>query len=98
MVCTLLVQISRLVDVWREIEQALQIYRSAVKQAKSAGDELAAKWEGDAREVFVAEHEKAYEWHQGMIGIILVVIATIKETVTRYEEADRAAKEAIGGR
>lgn len=97
MVCSLLVQISRLIEVWREIEQSLQIYRDAVNQAKSAGDELASKWQGDAREAFVAEHEKAYEWHQSMIGIIVVIIASIKETVSRYQEADRAAKNAITG-
>lgn len=85
-----------LVSAEVKIQQALADYREAVRQAKAAGDELAAEWEGEAREAFVAEQEKAYQWQIKMIDIVKAVILAIKGACQKYREAEENVCGTIG--
>lgn len=89
------VQAAKLIAAENEIMQAVQAYREAVKQAKMAGDALAADWAGDAREVFVQEQEKAYNWHISISDIVSVFASTMQETAKKYEEAEKAVSQVI---
>lgn len=81
-----------LISATVNIQLALDDYRDAVRQAKAAGDELAAEWEGEAREAFVAEQEKAYQWHIEMIDIVVAIIIAINGAKKSYEEVEDKVK------
>lgn len=78
-----------------EILQAVAAYREAVRQAKSAGDALAADWAGDAREMFVAEQENAYRWHISISDIVSTFAETLKDTASKYQNAEQTIKSLI---
>lgn len=84
-----IVEAAKLTAAEVEIIQAVAAYKEAANKAKAAGDALAAKWEGDAREAFVAEQENAYRWHISISDIVSAFAETLKSVASRYEEAER---------
>lgn len=83
------VEAAKLVAAEVEIQQAISAYRSAVEKAQQAGDTLAANWEGDAREAFVEEQAKAYQWHMNIYDVVLAFVKTLLDTALKYEEAEQ---------
>jgi uncharacterized protein YukE len=83
------VEAAKLAAAEAEILQAVAAYKEAVDRAKSAADALAADWEGDAREVFVTEQESAYRWHISISDIVSTFAATLKDTASKYQEAEQ---------
>ena len=84
------VEAAKLAAAEAEILQAIAEYKAAVEKAKAAGEALAADWAGDAREVFVAEQEKAYGWHISISDIVWTFAQTLKATAEKYVNAEQA--------
>lgn len=92
------VEAAKLIAAEAEIQQAIAAYRSAVEKAQQAGDELAANWEGDAREAFVEEQAKAYQWHMSIFDVVTAFVKTLLDTAAKYEEAEQQINEFIKNR
>ena len=90
------VEIAKLAVAEAEIQRALSDYRQTVARVKSAGDALAANWEGEAQKVFVVEHQNAYKWHNSIIEIVMGYVNTLKSTAEKYTNADTMVKSLIG--
>lgn len=88
----LAVEVAKLSIAEAEILQAVAAYRSAVDKAKSAAEALGANWEGDARETFMAEQEKAYNWHMSISDIVSAFAEALKSAATRYERVEQEIK------
>ena len=58
-VATIMRHEAQLRQVSAQINQANEIIRSTKESCKSAAEELAQNWSGDARDAFVAEQVKA---------------------------------------
>ena len=89
------VEAAKLAVAEAEILRAIAAYRAAVNKAKSAGDALAANWDGDAQKVFVSEQEKAYRWHISISDIVRAFADTLKETAKRYADAEQRISNTI---
>ncbi|MCD7844861.1 MAG: WXG100 family type VII secretion target [Oscillospiraceae bacterium] len=92
------VEAAKLVVAEAEILQAVQAYKDAVSKAKSAGDALAADWEGDAQVVFVEEQAKAYQWHMSISDIVTAFAETLKGTASKYENVEQTITNIIKSR
>lgn len=88
----LLVHISELIQAAREINQAVETYNQAVETAQSAAADLASKWEGDARDAFVASQENAYSWHQKIMAVVREMIGVIQKIAQLYQETEERVK------
>lgn len=79
----------------RKIEECLQAYEQANASAKTAADDLAARWEGDARNAFVEEQQKAFEWYAKMTALIRTYAAAMEKAAKTYDTADDEAARII---
>ena len=91
------VEAAKLVIVEAEIQQALAAYRNAVQKAQNAGNALAADWEGEAQKVFVQEQAQAYRWHMSIYDIVFAFAKTLRDTASKYEQAENQITSLIGG-
>lgn len=92
------VEAAKLAIAEAEILKAVQAYREATDKAKAAGDALAANWEGEAQKVFVAEQENAYRWHISIADIVSSFASTLKDTASKYQEAEQTITNIIKSR
>lgn len=88
----LLVQMAELIQAANEINQAVETYNEAVDTAKNAAEDLASKWEGDARDAFVASQENAYSWHQKIIAVVRQMIEVIRKISEIYDQTEKTVK------
>lgn len=84
----LIVNWVELIQAANEINQAVETYNEAVDTAKNAAEDLASKWEGDARDAFVASQENAYSWHQRIIAVVRQMIDVIRRISEDYAETE----------
>ena len=84
----LIVNWVELIQAANEINQAVETYNEAVDAAKNAAEDLASKWEGDARDAFVASQENAYSWHQRIIAVVRQMIDVIRRISEDYAETE----------
>ncbi len=89
------VEAAKLTVAEAEILQAVAAYKAAVDKARAAADALSAQWEGEAREVFVAEQEKAYRWHISISDIVSAFAETLKAVSCKYESAEQEVTNCI---
>lgn len=92
------VEVAKLGIAEAEILQAVEAYRAAAERAKTAADALAADWSGDAQAAFVAEQAKAYGWHISIADIVHAFAETLKDSSSKYAEAEEAICSIIKGR
>ena len=90
------VEIAKLAIAEAEIQEALAAYRAAVEKAQNAGNELAANWDGDAQKAFVEEQSQAYRWHMSIYDIVFAFAKTLKDTASKYEQAESQITSFIG--
>lgn len=79
-----------------ELRIAVAQYEDAVTEAKKAGDHLADQWKGAARDMFVEEQEKAYEWHTYIMQQALQCVEKLKQSVKQYHDVEKHVKQTIG--
>ena len=79
---------AQLRQVSAQIRQANSIITSAKHGAEAAASELAANWEGSARDAFVAEQLKAKSWLEKMIQVIEEMVTTIDKVNSAYSTVD----------
>ena len=96
-VMELLVQAAELIQAAAEMNQAMEVYEEAVENAKTAAADLASKWEGAAKDAFVAHQENAYSWHRSIISIVLQMIDTVRKVVDVYNQMEDAIKNVVKG-
>lgn len=72
----------------QDMNKALEEYREAKEQVKSAAADLASAWEGDAREAFVASQETAYNWYTEISDIAEGIIMSVSNAAQRYAELE----------
>ena len=92
-----LVQAAELIQAANEMNQATEIYESAVDSCKSAAADLASKWEGDAQKAFVAQQENAYSWHKQILSVVRQMIDVIHKAVDLYNQMEDAVKSVVQG-
>lgn len=93
----IVVEISELVQTVNQMNQATEIYESAVNAAQSAADELASNWEGDARDAFVKHQENAYSFYKKMLDVLRQMIDIVNEAIKKYQEMMDAVESIVGG-
>ena len=93
----LLVQAAELIQAANEMNQAMEIYESAVENCQNAAADLASKWEGETKIAFVEHQEIAYQWHKQILEIVREVIAVVRKAVDLYNTMEDAAKSAVQG-
>jgi len=93
---SLIVNTAELIRCAVELQKAVSQYEDAVTEAKRAGDLLASQWKGAAREEFVKEQEKAYQWHTYIVQLALEAISKITEAGKQYIAVEAQVKQNIG--
>lgn len=91
----ILVQASELIAAANDMNQAMEAYQDAVEQCKKAGDELAGKWEGAAKDAFVEHQKYAYSWYMQMIQTVLQMVDVVRKAVDQYNQMEEQAKAII---
>ena len=79
-----------------ELKKAVDQYEEAVDQAKRTADHLASQWKGAARDTFVQEQEKAYEWHTYIVQVALDAVSTIQDGIREYAAVETQVRQNIG--
>ena len=95
MIETILRHEAQLRQVSAQIRQANSIIDSAKKGADAAAEQLAANWEGDARDAFVAEQLKTKAWWEQMIQVINEIAATIDKVNSAYSNVEETVSNII---
>ena len=75
----------------KKLESEALNYENASKAAKEAADQLTSKWEGDAREVFVSEQDRANTWYIQMAQIVRQYAQALDRAAQAYQTADQQA-------
>lgn len=86
---------AQLRQVAAQIREANSIITEAKQGAEAAATELAANWEGDARDAFVEEQLNAKTWIEKMIEIITEMVNTIDRINTSYTDVDQTVADLI---
>ncbi len=97
-VATIMRHEAQLRQVSAQINQANEIIRSTKESCKSAAEELAQNWSGDARDAFVAEQVKATSWLEKMIAIIAELSSTIDKVNQTYSNVEQQVSNLIKGK
>ncbi len=77
------------------LSQANSVIESAKKGCEAAATQLAANWEGSARDAFVAEQIKAKSWLEQMIQIIREISSTIDKINSKYTDVEHTVSSLI---
>ena len=88
-IARLIVDAAEIIAAVNAMNKAMDAYNDAVEQCEKAAEELASKWEGEAKEAFVQHQATAYSWYKQMIQVVLQMIDTIRKAVEQYEEMER---------
>lgn len=88
----LLVQAIELAQAAMKMNEALENYRESTKAAKAAAEDIASKWEGAAKDAFVADQENAYNWYVSIADVVGGVIRLAQECLQRYQDAEERLK------
>lgn len=86
---------AQLRQVAEQIQQANTIIDGAKKGMESAAADLAANWEGAARDAFVEEQLNTKTWLEMMIQIIQEMVSTINKINSSYTDVDQKVKDLI---
>ena len=92
-----LVDMAQLASAANNMQNALETYRGAIGNVKSAADALASKWEGDTKEAFVRNQEEAYKWYSTIHNIVIGIIDLVKKVINMYKEAENKVKSIVQG-
>lgn len=84
----LIVNFVELTAAARDMNKALEDYREATAEAKAAAEDLASKWEGSAKESFVADQENAYRWYCSLAEVVAAIVTEAFNTAKRYQESE----------
>ena len=93
----ILVQASELIQAANEMNKAMETYKEAVESAKQAAADLASKWEGAAKDAFVAHQQNAYNWHSKIIQVVIEMINVIRKAIDLYNETESRIKSLMQG-
>ncbi len=88
----LLVQVAELTAAAANMNQAMESYREATNNVKAAAADLASKWEGAARDAFVADQENAYNWYVSLTDVVFAIIEEARRCIDRYRDAEDRLK------
>ena len=94
----LLVSFPELMSCARELEKAMEIYKAAVEKANLAAEELGSKWEGSARDAFMAEQAKVMKYHTWIEDYALEIIDEIAKSARQYQETEKKVNEIINSK
>ena len=86
---------AQLRQVSAQIRQANDTINSVKQGVEAAANDLASKWEGAARDAFVAEQLHAKTWLEKMIGVIGEMISTIDKVNAAYSTVDKTVSDLI---
>ena len=67
-------------------EKINNYYNEAIEMTRAAAEELAANWEGDAKEAFVADQMEALRWYGGLRDVAAAVVDAIRQNSRRYSD------------
>lgn len=95
-VAEFLVEIAELTAATNQMIQASEIYEAQVNAARATAEELASKWEGDAKNQFVQHQETAYDFYKKMLDVVLQVIEVMKQAIEKYQQLIEAINGVAG--
>ena len=70
------------------MNDALENYRQATGDVKTAAADLASKWEGAAKDAFVYDQERAYNWFISMADVVMMIIMEARRCADLYQKAE----------
>ena len=97
MFAELIVDAAELLQAANQMNQAAEIYEEAVETAKGAANDLASKWEGAAKDAFVAHQENAYSWYKQILNVVREMVQIIRKAVDLYNQMEDAVKSVVQG-
>lgn len=94
---TLLVQVAELSAAAAKMNEALDSYREATTEVKNAAEDIASKWEGAAKDAFVADQNQAYNWYASLTDVVFAIIEEARRCIQRYQDAEDRLKAVMKG-
>lgn len=94
---TLLVQVAELSAAAAKMNEAMETYRQATGDVKAAAADIASKWEGAAKDAFVADQDNAYNWYVSLTDVVFAIIEEAQRCIERYREAEERLKAVMKG-
>lgn len=82
----LFVHFAELEACCRKLQQAIDYYNEAIEMTRAAAEELAANWEGDAKDAFVSDQQEALRWYGGLRDVAAAVVDAIRQNSRRYSD------------
>lgn len=83
---TIFVHFSELMDCCKKLRQAIEYYNEAIGMTRGAAEELASKWEGEAKDAFVADQQNALRWYGALSSLAEAVAEAITQSGKRYSD------------
>lgn len=77
------------------LAQCAADFSNATEATKAAADTLAAHWEGDARNAFVAEQENVIAYFVQMLQLVIEHMERISKASRAYTETDAEGARAL---
>ena len=94
-IATIMRHEAQLRQVSAQIREANSIIRDTKEGCKTAAEELANNWTGEARDAFVAEQLKATTWLEKMIQIIDELGSIIDKVNSTYSTVEQTVSNLI---
>ena len=82
------VQFAEMISVCEALAKAVEYYNSACDRVKNAAERVAAGWEGDAKEAFVASQQEACTWYDTISQVALAASRCVRDAQGIYKEAE----------
>ena len=77
------------------LENAIQAFEGAAREASAAGDALTSNWDGDAKNKFQEEQTKVKAWYADIANAARSGVQILKNIARMYQEADADAASRI---
>ncbi len=94
----ILVHFDELLSCCEEMNVALEEYNRAVGMVKTAADDLASKWEGAAKDAFVANQASAQKWYSGISTVVDAMIRMVRTLHDLYSNTEGNVTQIMSGR
>ena len=88
----LIVDIALAAAAQADMVKAIQAYKESTDAVKSASDEIASQWEGDAKEAFVENETNAYNFYVGIREVAQGAADAVKRMLDQYTDTESQIK------
>jgi len=92
---SLIVDVVEAAQAQAKMMEAIQNYKEATAAVKAAADDIASKWEGDAKEAFVENETNAYNFYVGIATVATGAAEAVKKMISEYTDTEAKLKSIV---